>query len=86
LMVLIPGTSFLLHPGLLPGGSFQHTCHLGRPIGYYLEALIPLAPFCKKPLDMMLYGITGQEGKDMTVSRCLFSAESRLCLSRYAAQ
>ena len=61
------GTSLLLHPGLLPGGSYHHSCHLGRPIGYYLEALIPLAPFCKKPLELNLTGITGQEGRDMTV-------------------
>jgi RNA 3'-terminal phosphate cyclase-like protein len=62
------GTSFLFHPGLLPGGRFTHTCHNGRSIGYYLEVLIPLAPFCKKPLDIILNGITGDEGKDMTVS------------------
>ncbi|KAK1927241.1 RNA-3'-phosphate cyclase [Papiliotrema laurentii] len=64
--ISVTGTSLLLHPGLLPGGSYHHSCHLGRPIGYYLEALIPLAPFCKKPLELNLTGITGQEGRDMT--------------------
>lgn len=66
--ISVTGTSFLFHPGVLPGGSFQHACHVGRSIGYYLEILIPLAPFCKKPLDVMLSGITGEEGRDMTVS------------------
>jgi RNA 3'-terminal phosphate cyclase-like protein len=58
----------LFHPGLLPGGRFTHTCHTGRSIGYYLEVLIPLAPFCKKPMDIIMNGITGEEGRDMTVS------------------
>jgi hypothetical protein len=66
--ISVTGTSFLLHPGLLPGGSYTHTCHVGRSIGYYLEVLVPLGPFCKKPLDVNLYGITGEEGRDMTVS------------------
>lgn len=61
------GTSFLFHPGVLPGGSFSHTCHVGRSIGYYLELLVPLGPFCKKPLEVTLNGITGAEGRDMTV-------------------
>lgn len=62
------GTSFLLHPGVLPGGSYTHTCHVGKPIGYYMEVLVPLGPFCKKPLDLNLYGVTGEDGGDMTVS------------------
>nr|XP_031864084.1 18S rRNA biogenesis protein RCL1 [Kwoniella shandongensis]KAA5531156.1 18S rRNA biogenesis protein RCL1 [Kwoniella shandongensis] len=65
--ISVTGTSFLFHPGLLPGGSFTHTCHVGRSLGYYLELLIPLAPFCKKPFDINLYGVTGEEGRDMTV-------------------
>jgi RNA 3'-terminal phosphate cyclase-like protein len=35
-------------------------------VGYYLEVLVPLAPFCKKPLDVMLYGVTGAEGQDLS--------------------
>ncbi|KAK4687364.1 RNA 3'-terminal phosphate cyclase-like protein, partial [Tremellales sp. Uapishka_1] len=64
--ISVTGTSFLFHPGLLPGGSYSHQCHLGRSIGYYLELLIPLAPFCKKAFEIDLTGITGEEGKDMT--------------------
>ncbi|KAL1426701.1 hypothetical protein MTO96_003300 [Rhipicephalus appendiculatus] len=29
-----------------------------RSVGYYLEALLCLAPFCKKPLDVTLTGVT----------------------------
>ena len=61
------GTTLLLHPGLLPGGSYTHTCPLTRPIGYFLETLLTLAPFGKRPLDVKLEGITGEEGKDMSV-------------------
>ncbi|OWT38554.1 18S rRNA biogenesis protein RCL1 [Cryptococcus neoformans] len=65
--ISVTGTSFILHPGLLPGGSFTHSCHIGRSIGYYLEVLLPLAPFCKKPFNITLYGVTGEEGRDLTV-------------------
>jgi hypothetical protein len=27
-----------------------------------------MAPFCKKPMDIIMNGITGEEGRDMTVS------------------
>jgi RNA 3'-terminal phosphate cyclase-like protein len=70
--ISVTGTSFLFHPGVLPGGSFQHTCHVGRSIGYYLEVLVPLGPFCKKSLDVMLNGVTGEEGRDMTVRGWLY--------------
>ncbi|WVQ82113.1 18S rRNA biogenesis protein RCL1 [Cryptococcus sp. DSM 104549] len=65
--ISVTGTTFVFHPGLLPGGSFTHTCHIGRSLGYYLELLIPMAPFCKIPFDIVLYGVTGEEGRDMTV-------------------
>jgi RNA 3'-terminal phosphate cyclase-like protein len=61
------GTTVLVHPGLLPGGSYTHTCPLTRPIGYFLETLLVLGPFGKRPLDVRLEGITGEEGKDMSV-------------------
>ncbi|XAO26193.1 hypothetical protein I312_105027 [Cryptococcus bacillisporus CA1280] len=37
--------------------------------GYYLEVLLPLAPFCKKPFNITLYGVTGEEGRDMTIKK-----------------
>ncbi|XP_029847128.2 RNA 3'-terminal phosphate cyclase-like protein [Ixodes scapularis] len=52
------GTSLLYKPGLLTGGRIEHDCCTQRSIGYYLEALVCLAPFCKKPMDAQLTGVT----------------------------
>ena len=52
------GTSFTYSPGLLIGGKIDHDCSLERGIGYYLEPLIAIAPFCKNPLNVTLRGIT----------------------------
>ncbi|WWD19121.1 hypothetical protein CI109_103579 [Kwoniella shandongensis] len=50
-------------------GSSIEISVTGRSLGYYLELLIPLAPFCKKPFDINLYGVTGEEGRDMTIKK-----------------
>eukprot|EP00112_Aurelia_sp_Birch-Aquarium-sp1_P009209 Seg2037.5 transcript_id=Seg2037.5/GoldUCD/mRNA.D3Y31 product="RNA 3'-terminal phosphate cyclase-like protein" protein_id=Seg2037.5/GoldUCD/D3Y31 len=52
------GTSVFYKPGLLYGGAVEHDCSCQRSIGYYLEAIIWLAPFCKKPLRLKLTGVT----------------------------
>ncbi|GBN57180.1 RNA 3'-terminal phosphate cyclase-like protein [Araneus ventricosus] len=52
------GTVVKYKPGLLRGGKEQHDCCIGRAIGYYLEPLICLAPFCKTPLHITLKGVT----------------------------
>jgi RNA 3'-terminal phosphate cyclase len=33
-------------------------CGNDRAIGYFLEALVMLAPFCKEPINVTLQGIT----------------------------
>lgn len=55
------GTSLLYQPGLLVGGKLDHDCSLQRGIGYYLEALICLAPFTKTPLRAVLRGVTNDQ-------------------------
>lgn len=55
------GTRVFYQPGLLHGGKIEHHCSNDRSIGYYLEALIAFAPFCKKPIDATLYGITNDQ-------------------------
>ena len=45
-------------PGLLAGGPVEHVCNPQRSIGYYLEAVVLLAPFCKKPIRLNLKGVT----------------------------
>ncbi|KAL5015987.1 hypothetical protein ScPMuIL_005576 [Solemya velum] len=55
------GTSLFYQPGLLMGGKLDHDCNLQRSIGYFLEALILLAPFTKKPIRAILRGITSDQ-------------------------
>ncbi|KAK7794793.1 hypothetical protein R5R35_004132 [Gryllus longicercus] len=52
------GTSIYFQPGLLIGGAVEHDCCKQRGIGYYLEVLIALAPFCKKAINAVLKGVT----------------------------
>lgn len=66
-----PGTAILLKPGVITGGPVVHDCPLSRSIGYFLETVVMLAPFAKKPLQLTLRGITTDD-QDLSVS--LFSA------------
>jgi len=62
------GTQMRFKPGVLLGGDVEHDCPVegddgggggsARGVGWYLEGLIPLAPFGKEPLDLTLNGIT----------------------------
>ncbi|KAK5620593.1 rRNA-processing endoribonuclease [Crenichthys baileyi] len=52
------GTVLFYQPGLLYGGSVEHDCNPQRSVGYYLEALLMLAPFMKTPLKATLRGVT----------------------------
>uniref|UniRef100_A0A8C7WYI1 RNA 3'-terminal phosphate cyclase-like protein n=1 Tax=Oryzias sinensis TaxID=183150 RepID=A0A8C7WYI1_9TELE len=52
------GTVLSYQPGLLYGGSIEHDCNPQRSIGYYLEALLMLAPFMKMALKATLRGVT----------------------------
>lgn len=61
------GTTVKFNPGSLLGGKSKHDCDNGRAIGYYLEALLCLAPFCKMPLQITLRGITNNN-QDPSVS------------------
>jgi RNA 3'-terminal phosphate cyclase-like protein len=60
------GTAILLKPGVLTGGPIIHDCPLSRSVGYFLEPIVALAPFSKKPLMLTLRGITTDE-KDLSV-------------------
>jgi len=52
------GSAIYYQPGMLIGGHQEHECNLQRSIGYYLESILCLAPFCKAPLDITLKGVT----------------------------
>ncbi|XP_014217192.1 RNA 3'-terminal phosphate cyclase-like protein [Copidosoma floridanum] len=62
------GTSLYYIPGLLAGGVIDHDCSLQRGIGYYLEAVMALSPFCKTPLKIKLKGVTNNN-EDPSVDR-----------------
>lgn len=55
------GTAIIYRPGILNGGRIEHTCPPQRSIGYFLEPLFMLGPFCKKALDVTFKGITNNE-------------------------
>lgn len=55
------GTSLYYKPGILMGGTVRHDCGTSRAIGYFLEALVVLAPFCKHSVQATLLGITNHE-------------------------
>lgn len=56
--ISVTGTSILLKPGIIFGGVLQHDCPKSRSIGYFLEPIIMLAPFAKRPVQLTLKGIT----------------------------
>lgn len=55
------GTSFSFSPGSLIGGQLVHECCKLRGLGYYLEVVFALAPFCKKQLHITLRGVTNNQ-------------------------
>eukprot|EP00040_Diaphanoeca_grandis_P015053 m.76598 g.76598 ORF g.76598 m.76598 type:complete len:362 (+) comp24918_c0_seq1:207-1292(+) len=55
------GTTVSYRPGMIMGGKISHPCPPSKGIGYFLEAMIMLAPFAKKPLQLTLTGITNNE-------------------------
>lgn len=66
------GTQLRFKPGILLGGNIEHDCpvnttssgdttsggNCSRGVGWYLEGILPLAPFGKAPLQLTLHGIT----------------------------
>ena len=67
------GTSLFYQPGLLYGGSLDHECCKLKSIGYYLEVLMALGPFCKKALQITLKGVTNNQS-DPSVDSFISSA------------
>ncbi|KAI0318824.1 18S rRNA biogenesis protein [Amylostereum chailletii] len=63
--ISLTGTAILVKPGIISGGPVTHDCPLSRSIGYFLEPIIMLAPFSKKPLNLVLRGITTDD-KDLS--------------------
>ncbi|KAF9813134.1 hypothetical protein IEO21_05745 [Rhodonia placenta] len=64
--ISVTGTAILLKPGVIAGGPVVHDCPTSRSVGYFLEPVIMLAPFSKKPLQLTLRGITSDD-QDLSV-------------------
>ncbi|KAG5388193.1 hypothetical protein IGI04_029734 [Brassica rapa subsp. trilocularis] len=61
------GTRLKYKPGIIMGGkNLVHSCALTRSMGYYLEPLLVLSLFGKKPLSIRLKGVT-DDPKDLSV-------------------
>ncbi|XVF19615.1 hypothetical protein REPUB_Repub11eG0126000 [Reevesia pubescens] len=61
------GTKLKYKPGIIVGGSnLVHDCGVSRAIGYFLEPLILLGLFARKPVFIILKGITN-DSKDPSV-------------------
>ncbi|KAM7258645.1 hypothetical protein ACFE04_014386 [Oxalis oulophora] len=60
------GTKFKYKPGIILGGKHIHDCGTSRSIGYFLEPLLIIGLFAKKPLVVRLTGITN-DYKDPSV-------------------
>lgn len=55
------GTTVIYRPGLIIGGQLTHTCLGQKPIGYFLEPMLYLAPFSKKKFSIVFNGLTSTE-------------------------
>ncbi|KAA1469467.1 18S rRNA biogenesis protein [Dentipellis sp. KUC8613] len=64
--ISLTGTAILVKPGVIFGGAITHECPLSRSVGYFLEPLIMIGPFSKKPFNLTLKGITTDD-KDLSV-------------------
>lgn len=53
------GTTVIFRPGIIIGGEITHNCHLTKPVGYFIEPMLYLAPFSKKKFSIVFKGLTG---------------------------
>ncbi|KAG5179601.1 RNA 3'-terminal phosphate cyclase domain-containing protein [Tribonema minus] len=60
------GTSLFLKPGFVTSGRQEHDCGTSRCIGWFIEGVLPLALFSKRPLHLTLNGITN-DNSDLSV-------------------
>ncbi len=77
------GTSLRFKPGVVVGGrNLVHDCGKARAIGYFLEPLVLLSLFGKKPLSITLKGITND---DIDPSVDCFRSVTMLLLREFGA-
>ncbi|CAI4792497.1 ALI_collapsed_G0050510.mRNA.1.CDS.1 [Saccharomyces cerevisiae] len=52
------GTTVIYRPGIIVGGASTHICPSSKPVGYFVEPMLYLAPFSKKKFSILFKGIT----------------------------
>lgn len=52
------GTTVIYRPGIIVGGSVTHNCPKEKPVGYFVEPMLYLAPFSKKKFSIIFKGCT----------------------------
>jgi RNA 3'-terminal phosphate cyclase-like protein len=62
------GTALRYTPGVLRGGALSHDCGAARPLGWFVEGVLPLLPFCgDKAAALTLSGVGGDAGPDWSL-------------------
>lgn len=59
--ILYTGTAVEYAPGILVNGTVTHACPPTKPVGYFVEAMLYLAPFGKEKLLVVFTGTTALE-------------------------
>ena len=77
------GTEFKYKPGVVVGGDFTHDCNCERGMGYWIEALLCLAPFAKNPTNVTLTGVTN---KEIDIGVDLFRVVTLRLLQRFGVE
>ncbi|KAK6454418.1 RNA 3'-terminal phosphate cyclase/enolpyruvate transferase [Scheffersomyces xylosifermentans] len=55
------GTTIIYRPGIIIGGELVHNCPSNKPVGYFIEPMLYLAPFSKKKFSIIFKGITASD-------------------------
>ncbi|EGW33026.1 uncharacterized protein SPAPADRAFT_49951 [Spathaspora passalidarum NRRL Y-27907] len=60
------GTTIIYRPGIITGGELTHNCPTTKPVGYFIEPMLFLAPFSKKKFSIIFKGLTSSEDPNDT--------------------
>ncbi|CUM64044.1 uncharacterized protein PRCAT00001632001 [Priceomyces carsonii] len=55
------GTAISFRPGIIIGGELTHNCPCSKPVGYFIEPMLYLAPFSKKKFSIVFKGTTASD-------------------------
>merc|ERR1712226_1212262 len=78
------GTSLTFVPGILLGGDLTDETYMTntkRGLGYYLEFLFLVAPFCKEKLKIRLQGITNGHSLDISID--VYKASGMMAIRKF---